>query len=68
MAREGTVFSFARFTELVTVRGLLGLRHYLKWVALLVDPEKALSYQRSLATFTRIVGEADSEQRLLLPE
>ena len=31
----------------------------------MVDPHKALSYQRSLATFTRIVGEADSEQRLL---
>src|ERR1700754_554451 len=31
----------------------------------LVDPDKALSYQRALATFTRIVGEADSEQRLL---
>jgi GAF domain-containing protein len=34
-------------------------------VGVLVDPHKALSYQRSLATFTRIVGEADSEQRLL---
>jgi hypothetical protein len=32
---------------------------------LLVDPHKALSYQRALATFTRIVGEADSEHRLL---
>jgi two-component sensor histidine kinase len=31
----------------------------------LVDPHKVLSYQRALATFTRIVGEADSEQRLL---
>jgi two-component sensor histidine kinase/putative methionine-R-sulfoxide reductase with GAF domain len=31
----------------------------------LVDPHKALNYQRALATFTRIVGEADSEQRLL---
>jgi two-component sensor histidine kinase len=31
----------------------------------LVDPQKALEYQRALATFTRIVGEADSEQRLL---
>ena len=34
-------------------------------MAILVDPHKALSYQRALATFTRIVGEADSEQRLL---
>jgi two-component sensor histidine kinase len=34
-------------------------------VAILVDPHKALSYQRALATFTRIVGEADSAQRLL---
>jgi two-component sensor histidine kinase len=33
--------------------------------AFLVDPQKALEYQRALATFTRIVGEADSEQRLL---
>jgi two-component sensor histidine kinase len=31
----------------------------------LVDSEKALGYQRALATFTRIVEEADSEQRLL---
>ncbi len=31
----------------------------------MVDPHKAVRYQRSLATFTRIVGEADSEQRLL---
>jgi two-component sensor histidine kinase len=31
----------------------------------LVDPHQALSYQRALATFTRIVAEADSEQRLL---
>jgi two-component sensor histidine kinase/putative methionine-R-sulfoxide reductase with GAF domain len=31
----------------------------------LVDPQQAVSYQRALATFTRIVGEADSEQRLL---
>jgi two-component sensor histidine kinase/putative methionine-R-sulfoxide reductase with GAF domain len=37
----------------------------MQWVAFLVDPHKALSYQRALATFTRIVGEADSEQRLL---
>jgi hypothetical protein len=37
----------------------------MQWVAILVDPHKALSYQRALATFTRIVGEADSEQRLL---
>jgi GAF domain-containing protein len=34
-------------------------------VAILVDPHKALSYQHALATFTRIVGEADSTQRLL---
>jgi hypothetical protein len=33
--------------------------------AILVDPHKALSYQRALVTFTRIVGEADSAQRLL---
>jgi two-component sensor histidine kinase len=33
--------------------------------AILVDPHKALSYQRALATFTRIVGEADAAQRLL---
>src|ERR1044072_2773894 len=33
--------------------------------AFLVDPQKALEYQRALATFTRIVGEADNEQRLL---
>ena len=32
---------------------------------ILVDPDKALRYQRSLATFTRIVSEAESEQRLL---
>ena len=31
----------------------------------MADPQKALGYQRALATFTRIVGEADSEQRLL---
>ncbi len=31
----------------------------------MVEPHKALSYQRALATFTRIVSEADSEQRLL---
>ena len=31
----------------------------------MVDPDKALSYQRALATFTRIVSEADSDQRLL---
>ena len=31
----------------------------------MVDPQKALEYQRALATFTRIVAEADSEQRLL---
>lgn len=31
----------------------------------LVDPHQTVSYQRALATFTRIVGEADSEQRLL---
>lgn len=31
----------------------------------MVDSEKALGYQRSLATFTRIVSEAESEQRLL---
>jgi two-component sensor histidine kinase len=30
-----------------------------------VDPQKALGYQRALAAFTRIVGEADSENRLL---
>jgi two-component sensor histidine kinase/putative methionine-R-sulfoxide reductase with GAF domain len=30
-----------------------------------VDPQKALGYQRALATFTRIVSEADSEPRLL---
>ena len=29
------------------------------------DPQKALNYQRALATFARIVGEADSDQRLL---
>jgi two-component sensor histidine kinase/putative methionine-R-sulfoxide reductase with GAF domain len=34
-------------------------------VAFLVDPQKALSYQRALAAFTRIVSEADSEARLL---
>jgi two-component sensor histidine kinase/putative methionine-R-sulfoxide reductase with GAF domain len=34
-------------------------------VVFLVDVHKALSYQRSLATLTRIVGEADSDQRLL---
>src|ERR1044072_6387598 len=33
--------------------------------AFLVDPQKALHYQRALATFTRIVAEADSEPRLL---
>jgi two-component sensor histidine kinase/putative methionine-R-sulfoxide reductase with GAF domain len=32
---------------------------------LVVDPNKALNYQRALATFTRIVNEADSEGRLL---
>jgi two-component sensor histidine kinase len=32
---------------------------------LLVDWQKALGYQRALASFTRIVDEADSEQRLL---
>jgi two-component sensor histidine kinase len=31
----------------------------------LVELQKALAYQRALATFTRIVAEADSEQRLL---
>jgi two-component sensor histidine kinase len=31
----------------------------------LVDPHKALAYQRALATFTRIASEAESEQRLL---
>ena len=31
----------------------------------MVDPNKALNYQRALATFTRIVNEADSEGRLL---
>ena len=31
----------------------------------MVDPHTAVGYQRALATFTRIVGEADSEQRLL---
>ena len=31
----------------------------------MVDPHKALSYQRALATFTRIVAEADSAPRLL---
>ncbi|AMN40444.1 sensor histidine kinase [Rhodoplanes sp. Z2-YC6860] len=31
----------------------------------MVDLQQAVSYQRALATFTRIVGEADSEQRLL---
>jgi two-component sensor histidine kinase len=30
-----------------------------------VDEQKALGYQRALASFTRIVDEADSEQRLL---
>jgi two-component sensor histidine kinase/putative methionine-R-sulfoxide reductase with GAF domain len=34
-------------------------------VAILFDSHKALRYQRALATFTRIVSEADSEQRLL---
>ena len=34
-------------------------------VARLVDPDKTLNYQRALATFTRIVGEADSEKRSL---
>ena len=34
-------------------------------VAILFDPHKALSYQRALATFARIVSESDSEQRLL---
>jgi two-component sensor histidine kinase/putative methionine-R-sulfoxide reductase with GAF domain len=29
------------------------------------DPQKAVNYQRALATFARIVGEADSDQRLL---
>src|SRR3954462_13978021 len=33
--------------------------------AFLADPQKALSYQRALATFTRIVSEADSQSRLL---
>jgi two-component sensor histidine kinase len=36
-----------------------------RWVGLVVDPQKALGYQRALATFTRIVGEADSAPRLL---
>lgn len=31
----------------------------------MVDSEKALGYQRALATFTRIVDEADTEHRLL---
>ena len=31
----------------------------------MVDPNKALNYQRALATFTRIVNETDSEARLL---
>jgi two-component sensor histidine kinase len=31
----------------------------------LIDPHKALSYQQSLATFTRILDEADSAPRLL---
>ena len=30
-----------------------------------MDPYKALDYQRALATFARIVAEADSDQRLL---
>ena len=34
-------------------------------MAILVDSDRELSYQRALATFTRIVGEADSDQRLL---
>jgi GAF domain-containing protein len=36
-----------------------------KEVACVVASDKALGYQRALATFTRIVAEADSEQRLL---
>jgi two-component sensor histidine kinase len=36
-----------------------------KGVAFLVDSHKALGFQRALATFTRIVSEADSELRLL---
>ena len=31
----------------------------------MVDPQKALNYQRALATFTRIVDESDSVQRML---
>ena len=31
----------------------------------MVDPQKALNYQRALATFTRIVDEPDSVQRML---
>ena len=31
----------------------------------MAEPHQALAYQRALATFTRIVAEADSEQRLL---
>lgn len=31
----------------------------------MVDPPNALTYQRALASFTRIIGEADSEQRSL---
>lgn len=34
-------------------------------VTILFDAHKTLSYQRALATFTRIVSEADFEQRLL---
>jgi hypothetical protein len=34
-------------------------------VAFVVISNKALSYQRALAVFTRIVAKADSEQRLL---
>lgn len=31
----------------------------------MIDPQKALNYQQSLATFTRILGEADTDTRLL---
>jgi hypothetical protein len=47
------------------VRRRGGVASLPKGVAVLVDSHKALSYQRALATFTRIVGEADSEQRML---
>jgi two-component sensor histidine kinase len=51
-----------RVTSVGSPGGVLCLSN--EW-AILVDPHKALSYQRALATFTRIVGEADAAQRLL---